>query len=361
MEGAMGMRLFATLLGPITLLALVGVWFWRWRRIHHERRLFKMAIDQHWTLFWAGLIGGVLASLVISLGLWLLHVHLPIPVLGWFTVLDGAAFLLAGLGFGPWLLAFAGIAAWAAARWLPWSWLAIPAFGQWAAGSLALVALVFAAEALLLWLMAPAIDVPKIKDGRRGARIASYTRRQFYWLPLLVTLPTGHFVFLPLLSGAALTTRKQLPTQALRFWTKAYAIGGAVVAGLAGWAYAQPALSLWPLGIAAAVGLIVALACRWADQRGISYISQTTDGVRLVAILPDTPASKMGLQAGDIVLKANNIPVASSDALYEALQAHPTYCRLRVQRLDGAVRLTETAIFTGAPHELGMITFAEDN
>ncbi|WP_439645401.1 PDZ domain-containing protein [Lacticaseibacillus nasuensis] len=93
---------------------------------------------------------------------------------------------------------------------------------------------------------------------------------------------------------------------------------------------------------------------------GNNYISRTDLGVRLIAVQPGTPAAKMHLQAGDIVLTCNGRAVRDAASLYAAIQTQPTYCRLKVQRFDGALELTETAIFQGAPHELGMITFTEE-
>ncbi len=86
-----------------------------------------------------------------------------------------------------------------------------------------------------------------------------------------------------------------------------------------------------------------------SNKRGINYVSQTITGVRLVAIQPETPAAKMGLEAGDVVLLCNQLPVHNDAELYAAIQAHPTYCRLKVMRLDGAIKLCETAIYEG-PH-----------
>jgi hypothetical protein len=68
----------------------------------------------------------------------------------------------------------------------------------------------------------------------------------------------------------------------------------------------------------------------------------------------------MDLQPGDRVLTCNHIAVNNAAELYNAIQKEPTYCRLRLQQADGEIRLAETAIFAGAPHELGMILFPEE-
>ncbi len=364
------MRLLLTLLGPVTWVGILIAIFWHWRRLAHERKVFLTAIDRHATNLWAGLIGGVGLALIVSAvsvgGGWLL----PAPVLLAITALSVAALLLSGLGFAPWWLSLAGVVGVVG----PVSTVATA--DQWGWRLVALVAGLWLAEALLLAVIDPPIDVPTLTMGKRGAKIAVYAHRQFYWLPLVIpfsgsqfaalpwwpalTIGTTHFALigLPLILGAALKTNKQLPKAALRRWAWQYLIAGGVAVGLAVGAWWLPNRA-WLVALAV-LGLGLACANVWATRGGINYISQTHTGVRLVAVQPETPAAKMGLEAGDVVLLCNSLPVHDDAELYAAIQAHPTYCRLRVAGLDGEIRLCETAIYEGAPHELGMITFAEE-
>lgn len=364
-------RLLLTLLGPVTWVGFLVAIFWHWRRLTHERKVFLTAIDRHATSLWAGLIGGVVVAIGASLIAVLGGFVLPMPVLLALSILSLLALLLSGLGFSPWWLALAGGLALSA----PWPALHAPA-GAWGWRLAALVAVVWLAEALLLKVIDPPIDVPTLKMGKRGANIAVYAHRQFYWLPLVLpvgghtlaalpwwpTLSIGdaHFALigLPLLLGAALQTNKQLPKTALRKWALQYLLGGVVALVLAVGALVVP--SAWWLWGLAALGVVVACGNWWATRGGVNYISQTGTGVRIVAVQPETPAAKMHLEAGDVVLLCNSHPVHNDAELYAAIQTHPTYCRLRVAGLDGEIRLCETAIYEGAPHELGMITFAEE-
>lgn len=369
----MGQLLVTLFLSPVTLVGLLVALFWRSHRFRQERAVFGTSIDRLWTNWWAGLLGGVVGGLVLSVALVLLGVMLPHSVMLTLIVLNVVALLLAGLGFAPWFVALAGLVILLP----PWLGpIAEPA--GWAAGYAALLAGLWLVNALLLRFMNPAVDVPKLRPGKRGARIATYSRRQWYWLPLVLPvagewLPafgwwpqlgigSVHFalVGLPLVIGAALTTKKQLPTHATDAWSWQYLGAGLVALVVAALVYWRPAAGQMAVFTLAALGVILGLANWAATRRGTGLISQTSAGVRLVAVQPDTPASKMGLAAGDIVLTCNHLPVHTEDELYAALQTSPTYCRLEVMRLDGAIRLTETAIFNGAPHELGMITFAEE-
>lgn len=372
------MQFLISLFGPVTVIGLFTALFWQWRRLHSERRYFHTAIDRHLTGFWATLIGGVIAAMCVSLLTVLLGLFLPPAVCLWLTGLTVVALLLSGLGYSPWWLSLAGILAIVSAPLIPQLQLLLPKGTEWTWQFSMFVALLWAANGALLRLIDPPIDVPTIRSGPRGAKIAVYAHRQFYWLPLLVPVPgswfaalpywptigQGHERFallvLPLIIGAAVRTRRQLPRTATHIWAWQYWLAGALLLVLAVINFFWPDLAMLWLGLAAVVGLGLGVANHLAARRGVSLISQTSTGVRLVAIQPDTPASKMDLNAGDIVLSCNGISVTSSAALYEAIQTQPTYCRLNVKRLDGEIKLTETAIYSGAPHELGMITFVED-
>lgn len=366
----MGQLVLSFILSPVTWVGALVAGLGRVLRIRQERRLFGVGIDRHWTGLWAGLIGGVAVSLVLD-GM-LLAAGALLPKWVWLTVvgLNVVALLLSWFGFSPWFFAIAGLV-----TFIPSAHLAL---GPWVGAFAVLVAGIWAATALLLHLLNPPIDIPKVVAGKRGAKVAVYRHRQWYWLPLVVPVPGTWFaapswwptlgigthqfalLFVPLVIGAALLTKRQLPQAATLQWRWQY-LGASVLALIiAGLTYWRPAAAGSAVVMLAVLGVIVGIGNWRATKLGAAAISETSAGVRLVAVQPDTPASKMALQAGDIILTCNHLPVHNEAELYAALQTQPTYCRLKVMRLDGAIRLAETAIFKGAPHELGMITFAEE-
>lgn len=352
--------------------------FWHRRRLGHERKLFGRAIDRSALNLWAFLIGGVIGGVAISVVAVPLGLLLPLGVAVWLTVMTLVGLAFTGIGFSPWWLAFAGLFASGLGPMLPWSWAQAANPERWAWACIALVGLVWLVNGALLRLIDPPAAVPSLVAGNRGATIAQYTHRQFYWLPLLLPIPgdwlaalpwwpslhigAAHFALtvLPLIIGVGLKTRRALPSTVVRRWAmQDWLLGAAalVLAGVAwGWADLAP---LW-LAASAGLGVVLGGLNTMSLYMGNNYISHTTTGVRLIAVQPDTPAAKMHLQAGDIVLTCNGQAVSTEAELYQAISRSATYCRLKVQRFDGALELTETAIFKGAPHELGMITFTEE-
>jgi S1-C subfamily serine protease len=84
------------------------------------------------------------------------------------------------------------------------------------------------------------------------------------------------------------------------------------------------------IGFAISVGTIQPLledlkAGREVTAAKIGYIgvnlSQTPDGIVIVTVQPDTPASKAGLQEGDIITKVNDTAVATTEQLSSVLQS----------------------------------------
>lgn len=65
----------------------------------------------------------------------------------------------------------------------------------------------------------------------------------------------------------------------------------------------------------------------------------------------------MAISVGDIITECNRQAVNSEQGFYEALLINPTYCRLKIQTPEGDYKVTETAIFDGAPHEIGIVMF----
>lgn len=368
----------ALLLGPVTWVGAAVAVFWRRHRMRHERATFGLAIDRRYTNWWAGLIGGVIVGVVVSALAIAGGLLLPPLVLIGLTAITLVMLLASGLGYSVWPLSLAGVFAMAIGiaepDWLPAN-LPVTTWGWRFA---ALLAALWVANGFLLRFLNPSIDEPTLLPWRRSTEMAVYTRRQFYWVPLVLplsgdnfvalpwwptlTVGTTHFTLigLPLMLGLVLTTQKILPTAVADVWAKDNWLAGGLAAIVAAVMWWEPETALAGTILLAVIGVGLAIFQHRATRLGHERIAQSPDGVRLIAILPDTPAAKMGLSAGDMVLACNNEPVSTAVELYAAVQRHPAYVRLKVRRLDGELRLAETAIFAGAPHELGMITFAED-
>lgn len=219
---------------------------------------------------------------------------------------------------------------------------------------------------------------PKIYAKQRGKRIAGYPWREFLVLPMVTLVPgdwfTSHLSFwpvldlhgqhfailvLPLIVGLRFTVFRQSPRSVYQRLSKKFVWLAAVAAAAMGWTQFRPQ-DLPILLVVLLVGYAVILwRAKRYDERQQFWYSQVDDGVRVLAIRPQTPAVKLDLAAGDIILECNHRSVNSETSFYEALLANPAYCHLRVRDMNGELKMTETAIYSGAPHEIGIVLFRD--
>lgn len=85
------------------------------------------------------------------------------------------------------------------------------------------------------------------------------------------------------------------------------------------------------------------------------YFSRSKLGVRILGVIPDTPAQKMGLELGEIVTKINGIHVTDEREFYKALQKNRAHCKLEVVGNNQQIRYVQRALFEGEHHELGLL------
>lgn len=369
-------------LQPLLWLAILRSWLTSRARIKRERHDFSSAVDSdHYELRHM-----LTQGLMLGVGLSVLNliVGSSLPLV-WVLSYEALAFL--SLVIFPTtllpvtLLVVSTLVATYGDHWLPkgnltelgLSWGSVPA------SSFAWL-LVVAFLGLGHWIAhyGGRFASPRIYAKQRGKRIAGYPWCELLVIPLVTLIPGDWFnsswrfwplltlhghsfavIILPLLLGVRFTVFREKP----RVVYQRLAHHILVLAGLAllsvGWLLWRPQ----DLAVVVIVLLVCYGGCLWRakryDQRQSFWYSQVDDGVRVLAIRPGTPAVKLNLAAGDIILECNHQAVNSETAFYEALLLNPTYCHLRVRNMAGDLKVTETAIYSGAPHEIGIVLFRD--
>lgn len=209
---------------------------------------------------------------------------------------------------------------------------------------------------------------------KRGKKIARYQIKPFWVVPLLLLIPgesfgaffdwwpvftignqTFSFFLLPVLIGFRFTVHTQIPKEAVRLLTKdlivlvtligVLAIGSIwnIYVGIVG-------LILLPIG-----GLFTLYRHRQRENNWTFLFGAANEGLKVIAVRPDTPAEKMGITVGDTLISCNNQELETEDDFYQALSKNSVYCHLKVKGPDGELRLTETALYADSPHEIGIV------
>lgn len=343
------------------------------RRVRQERSQFRMAIvpetienPRYWLL---GLLPGLAVSVLLVLGRVTLTPQLVIFI-------GVCGLLLAMLpAFLPVLLGSVGLLAVV----IPTSVTAgifkqVSTGMQWAPHFALLVGIILigvgASETLL-----PRNSSPQLFK-QHGRSWVQYRLQQRLFVPLIVPLPVNFvheyawwphltlfgtpiaLTLLPLILGLGMRHRQPEPQRLLRrdaIVVSLIGISTLIIGVLGQTTQLAPTMVLI---LSAEVSLFGACICLIARNERPA-VASAAGGVRIVAVLANTPAEKMQLHRGDTVLQCNGQDVPTNAALYAATQNLGTFCRLRVRGFDGQIRLAETAIFAGTPHMLGIITFPE--
>lgn len=353
----------------LLLLASAG----SFARIRRERRELRLAVEGSAVEIPRFLLLGLIPGLAVSTALALLGVTISWPMLLAFVVLTVLGAALPGF-YTPLLYGLAGVGGLLCARLAP-GLLPRPTGSASVGFSLVLACVML--FAVVADLCAPYHSSPHIIRSH-GRRRLQKRVRQLIFLPLLVPVPGAmlkawpllkilspeinglNFVLLPLVLGFGLSSftsvRAQLRRRAV---SDAALLAAAVVTAIL--ASMHLISSDATLLIIAGVALIGMGSLLLVPRHEQNALTDAAGGVRVVAVIPGTPAAKMGLQSGDTILQCNGVDVPTARAFYTATQHLGTFCRLRVRDGEGRFRLAETAIFTGAPHMLGVMTFPEED
>lgn len=95
------------------------------------------------------------------------------------------------------------------------------------------------------------------------------------------------------------------------------------------------------------------------DKAKVPYFHMFANGLKILAIIPDTPADRLGMMVGETIGKVNGRKVHDETAFYQALQASGAFFKLEIVDDSGEVRFVQSALYQGDHHELGIV-FAKE-
>jgi hypothetical protein len=372
-------------LNPLLYVFVLFIYLHYRRQMNLERQLFAVRTQspllQTLRSLGMGAAGGLAVSvLAIALGvviqvqdlwlLWGIAVCLALVNLRFlcFAYAAGILALLHGLAqLAPGAAQVAGIGT-------VWSWLLqakpVPL--------LALVAVMHLIEAWLIRWNAGRDASPLFVEGKRGRIVGAYLLHSFWLTPLAVlveTAPGGGFsgtlfpgwpffaaegltfglLLLPTVTGFSDLTQTLTPKRKTRHIAKQLAWYAVVLLALT---YA--AVLLPPLVVLAALFALIGheglfWLSQWQERQQPPYFIQTPAGVKIMAVIPGTPAEEIGLLPGEIVVKVNGLSVRSKEELYPAMQANPAFCKMEVLTHGGELKFVQCAVYAGNHHQLGII------
>ncbi|MFJ7668106.1 PDZ domain-containing protein [Lysinibacillus sp. NPDC097195] len=370
------------LLNPVVYIAIVVATFLGYSRVKQERKFFNRRIIWGWTELLGQWKRGWPYALVISL----ISVGVGLTVPKAFLLILIAISLLGLLLFfinvlSPiYTMAIATFALWAMYQYnWSFSWWKLSLEGiDLLEGAIVtitiLTGLCVIAEGLLIRRTAKQVITPGIENTKRGMQAIVYRTRNVWVLPIFFIIPGNiipsslpywpqftlgdhHFavVLFPVVIGFSKLLRKELPVVQLPKIGRSVLLLGQLIliGGLA--SFLQPIVGFLTLAVGVVIRIIISLYYALQDKTESYAVAPTTKGAMIAAVLPDSPAEKMGLLAGECIRKVNGHTITTEVELYEALQLNAAHCRLEVLDRNNELRLTQHVIYSNDHYRIGLL------
>lgn len=364
------------LLTPVLWLGILYVIISYNQRINKERKQFRVAINKDFyegrNFIKYGLFFFVMGSLISMI----LGLTLPTNSVYIYQILVVLAFLINGFSTTSMLLVMtaAGILELVVPRFITFFGDVFPEISgpSW----LLLIFISILADYYLTRNMKKHPLSPKIKSGKRGRNIATYLGRETVVFPLLALIPSGtlsstlnfwpvfnignqkfSLILFPIFISTSVKVIKRAKERVIQDKLKNIELLLGLTFILIVLTKFMSKLFLISLIILTVVSIFFEIKLRKKEKDANSWYVETDEGIRIISVQPETPAAKMKLQPGDVILTCNNRVVNSEEEFYQALQLNSAYCHVKVRTYEGDLRIAESAIFMDSPHEIGLILF----
>ena len=351
---------------PWVYLLMVLFVYLQYRRMHTvERAAFGVKVSLPWREWLFSLVLGFIVGVIVSTILSLLHLSLsPFTVIwvwGITLVLAIVDTRLTCISYPAMLLGILQPIVQA----LSGHGIALPAFLQTLSGAhasvlLAITGLAHLAEGILIRFAGHRGASPLFVQSRRGQVVGAFILQKFWPLPIVVSLG-GSMMPFPVLVGFSDFAMGDVPKSvAKRAWFFVFLFGAIVLGQYVAVVY-FPKL-LW---IAALLtGVLHELLYRFVRLREMNktpLFVRPNRGVRVLSTIPSSPAARLGLTAGDTIVKVGNMAVNSPYDIHFAIDQNPAYVKLEVLDLRGELRFLGTPVYTKDPHQLGIIIVPDEH
>ena len=363
------------LLTPVLWLGILYVIISYNQRINKERKQFRVAINKDFyegrNFIKYGLFFFVMGSLISMI----LGLTLPTNSVYIYQILVVLAFLINGFSTTSMLLVMtaAGILELVVPRFITFFGDVFPEISgpSW----LLLIFISILADYLKRNMKKHPLS-PRIKSGKRGRNIATYLGRETIVFPLLVLIPSGtlsstlnfwpvfnignqkfSLILFPIFISTSVKVIKRAKERVIQDKLKNTELLLGLTFILIVLTKFMSRLFLISLIILTVVSIFLEIKLRKKEKDANSWYVETDEGIRIISVQPETPAAKMKLQPGDVILTCNNRVVNSEEEFYQALQLNSAYCHVKVRTYEGDLRIAESAIFMDSPHEIGLILF----
>ncbi|MGM7702887.1 hypothetical protein ACSVDE_14250 [Pseudalkalibacillus sp. Hm43] len=368
-------------LNPLFYVILLLIGFHAVVRVKRERSDFHIRVYDAMDDFVKGIFPGLLIGLIFCLLSVFAGLLLPFGVIA----VMSAFYILLGLTLRKNLFhpVFAGLLTFLAAAYLPEFTTGVTLIDGWLAdlqgASLGMIALLVAAlvvaEGILLMSVGAQNTSPILLRGKRGKGIGAHVISRIWLVPLFVLVPGGAIasnswfpllqlgeasvgvVLVPFAIGFHHVVSQSMPEPVvknigLRFmWLGVILLVGAIT--LVWFELEQFAFGVVALAFVGRNALI--LFYRKLEVERAPYFSALNEGLRVLGIIPGSPASKMNVSIGERIVKVNGRKMERVEDFYGAVQSNAQFCKMEVLNANNDVRFVQRSLYENEHHELGLL------
>ncbi|EUJ52217.1 hypothetical protein PROCOU_00850 [Listeria rocourtiae FSL F6-920] len=177
----------------------------------------------------------------------------------------------------------------------------------------------------------------------------------FDWWPIFqIGNQTFSVMILPIVIGFQQQIQSQLPAEATHKIAVRVTSLSILIALLGIVSIVIPVVSLLAFVVAIGGRLWVSYHHRNEEQSAAFKFTPQKDGIMVLGAREDTPASRMEILAGEVIMEVNGKVVLNREDLYEALNENRAYCKLKVRDNQGEPRIVQTALYEEDSFELGL-------
>ncbi|APC49125.1 PDZ domain-containing protein [Virgibacillus halodenitrificans] len=234
------------------------------------------------------------------------------------------------------------------------------------------------AEGALIWKTRKQESYPELIKGSRGGWIGLHRLKKLSIIPFFTLVPSGlitpfapywpyfsigettySLVLFPLLIGFEQAVLGNAPANAARRLAKQVILLGVFILVLAIGSVFQSWFSLAAVVLSILGRELINYRFRTADRLSPSFFQRSKAGLKVLAIIPETPAERLEILPGEVITKVNGFRVSGIEEFYYSLQKSGAFFKLEIIDFNGENRFVQGALYEGDHHELGVV-FAAD-
>ncbi|WP_249260894.1 PDZ domain-containing protein [Virgibacillus pantothenticus] len=240
-------------------------------------------------------------------------------------------------------------------------------------GLTSLLAILLLAESIMLFRARKGLTYPELTLSKRGGWVGQHHLKKMAVIPFFTLIPTGSLtpfadywpyftlndetyslILIPFLLGFDHIVRAHEPSIAATELARSTLLLSLLVGIFAFSSIYYSVFSLIAVLCAILGRELINYRYRIKEQNKAGYFQSTDQALKVLAVLPDSPADRLGIKAGTFITKVNGTRINQLEAFYHALQTSGAFFKLEIINKEGEVELLQGAWYQGDHHGLGL-------